>query len=179
MNTGTATSSTQREPALLGQTVVVIGGSGGMGMETGRQARAEGAKLILIGRDPARLESAARELDAMSTAAFDVTDFPRLAKFFDDLPAPVDHVMVTGPGPHSISTSLTGSCRQQRSVPSAHPATSRAPSGWNARAVAGAPAGASRAVSTSRFASAAATRTSWSAAWRSVVPAANAARCTT
>jgi NAD(P)-dependent dehydrogenase (short-subunit alcohol dehydrogenase family) len=80
--------------------VVVIGGSAGMGLETGRLARAEGAKLILIGRDPERLEHAARELDATSTAAFDVTDFQRVAKFFDELPAPIDHVMVTGPGPY-------------------------------------------------------------------------------
>jgi NAD(P)-dependent dehydrogenase (short-subunit alcohol dehydrogenase family) len=100
MNTGTAASPIQRQPALLGQTVVVIGGSGGMGLETARQARAEGAKLILIGRDPGRLENAARELDAQSTAAFDGTDFPRLARFFDELPAPIDHVMVTGPGPY-------------------------------------------------------------------------------
>jgi hypothetical protein len=33
---------TNRQPELLGQTVVVIGGSSGMGLETGRHARAEG-----------------------------------------------------------------------------------------------------------------------------------------
>jgi NAD(P)-dependent dehydrogenase (short-subunit alcohol dehydrogenase family) len=32
------------EPALLGQTVVVIGGSLGIGLETARRARAEGAR---------------------------------------------------------------------------------------------------------------------------------------
>jgi NAD(P)-dependent dehydrogenase (short-subunit alcohol dehydrogenase family) len=32
---------TNRQPELLGQTVVVIGGSSGMGLETGRRARAE------------------------------------------------------------------------------------------------------------------------------------------
>jgi NADP-dependent 3-hydroxy acid dehydrogenase YdfG len=38
--TTTATSSTvaQREPELLGQTVVVIGGSAGIGLETARRA---------------------------------------------------------------------------------------------------------------------------------------------
>ena len=96
----TAASRIQREPALAGQTVVLIGGSAGMGFETGRLARAEGANLILTARDPKHLESAARELGAQSTAAFDVTDFDRLAKFFNDLPAPVDHVFVTGPGPY-------------------------------------------------------------------------------
>ena len=50
MSTATAPSPIQREPQLLGQTVVVIGGSAGIGLETGRRARAEGAKLILTGR---------------------------------------------------------------------------------------------------------------------------------
>src|SRR5579862_8171250 len=100
MNTGTAASPISRQPGLLGQTVVLIGGSAGIGLETGRLARAEGAKLILIGRDPKRLDHAARELGAESTSAFDATDFERLGKFFDELPAPIDHVLVTGPGPY-------------------------------------------------------------------------------
>ena len=81
-----------REPELLGQTVVVIGGSSGIGLETARRARAEGAKVILTGRNPERLQSAATELDAQSTAAFDATDFERLKQFFSDLPTPIDHV---------------------------------------------------------------------------------------
>jgi len=35
------------EPVLQGQTVLVIGGSSGIGLETARRARAEGAELIL------------------------------------------------------------------------------------------------------------------------------------
>ena len=53
-----------REPELPGQTVVVIGGSAGIGLETARRARAEGADVILTGRDPERLERAAREVGA-------------------------------------------------------------------------------------------------------------------
>ena len=34
------------EPQLVGQTVVVIGGSAGIGLETARRARAEGADVI-------------------------------------------------------------------------------------------------------------------------------------
>jgi NAD(P)-dependent dehydrogenase (short-subunit alcohol dehydrogenase family) len=89
-----------RERSLAGQAVVVIGGSAGIGLETGRRARAAGAKLILTGRNPERLEHAARELGALSSAAFDATDFERLERFFDELPTPIDHVMVTGPGPY-------------------------------------------------------------------------------
>jgi len=39
----------QREPELAGQTVVVIGGSAGTGLETARRARSEGADVILTG----------------------------------------------------------------------------------------------------------------------------------
>jgi NAD(P)-dependent dehydrogenase (short-subunit alcohol dehydrogenase family) len=47
MSTATGASDIEREPALGRQTVVVIGGSAGIGLETGRRARAEGGKLIL------------------------------------------------------------------------------------------------------------------------------------
>jgi NAD(P)-dependent dehydrogenase (short-subunit alcohol dehydrogenase family) len=58
----TATAAyNQRKPELLGQTVVVIGGSAGIGLETARRARAEGASVILTGRNPERLEQAALE----------------------------------------------------------------------------------------------------------------------
>jgi NAD(P)-dependent dehydrogenase (short-subunit alcohol dehydrogenase family) len=86
--------------ALLGQTVVVIGGSAGIGLETARRARAEGADIILTGRNAERLERSAGELGAVSTAAFDATDLDRLERFFDDLPTPLDHVMVSGGGPY-------------------------------------------------------------------------------
>ena len=87
------------EPELAGQTVVVIGGSAGIGLETARRARAEGADVVLAARNPDRLEQAAREVDATRTAAFDAKDSASLESFFRDLPA-IDHVMVTGPGPH-------------------------------------------------------------------------------
>ena len=88
------------EPQLAGQTVVVIGGSAGIGLETARRAVSEGANVILAGRNPERLERAARELGAMSSVAFDATDFERLKRFFDELSSPIDHVLVTGPGPY-------------------------------------------------------------------------------
>jgi len=99
MSTATA-APIQRKPALAGQTVVVIGGSLGIGLETARRARSDGADVILVGRNPERLEQAARGVGALSTAAFDATDFARLKRFFDELPAPIDHVLVTGPGPY-------------------------------------------------------------------------------
>jgi NAD(P)-dependent dehydrogenase (short-subunit alcohol dehydrogenase family) len=88
-----------REPELSGQTVVVIGGSAGIGLETARRARAEGADVVVTGRDPARLQRAALDLGARSSA-FDANDHDALARFFAELPAPVDHVLVTAGGPH-------------------------------------------------------------------------------
>ena len=99
MSTATTAPPSRREPELLGQTVVVIGGSGGIGLETARRARAEGAKLILSGRNPERLQHAASELEALSTAAFDATDPAPLERFFRDLPM-IDHVMVTAGRPY-------------------------------------------------------------------------------
>lgn len=100
MTTATTADSARREPELLGQTVVVIGGSAGIGLETARRARAEGAGVILTGRNPERLEQAARELDALRTAAFDANDPASLQSFFQNLQTPVDHVMVTAGAPH-------------------------------------------------------------------------------
>jgi NADP-dependent 3-hydroxy acid dehydrogenase YdfG len=96
----TTASTTHREPELRGQTVVVIGGSAGIGFETARRARAEGAEVIITGRDPTKLQRAGRELGALRTAAFDATDAALLERFFRDLPRPIDHIMVTAGKPH-------------------------------------------------------------------------------
>jgi NAD(P)-dependent dehydrogenase (short-subunit alcohol dehydrogenase family) len=89
-----------REPELLGQTVVVIGGSAGIGLETARRAGGEGAKLILTGRNLERLKLAASEVDALSSTAFDATDPAQLDQFFRDLPTQIDHIMVTAGRPY-------------------------------------------------------------------------------
>jgi NAD(P)-dependent dehydrogenase (short-subunit alcohol dehydrogenase family) len=89
-----------REPQLAGQTVVVIGGTSGIGLETARLANAEGATLVLTARNSERLKQVAGELTATTTAAFDANDFERVAQFFHELPTPIDHVLVTGPGPY-------------------------------------------------------------------------------
>jgi NAD(P)-dependent dehydrogenase (short-subunit alcohol dehydrogenase family) len=84
---------------LAGQRVVLIGGSAGIGLETARRAKAEGAEVILTGRNPERLEEAARDVGAAATAAFDANDADALRTFFEGLPAPIDHVLVTAGGP--------------------------------------------------------------------------------
>jgi NAD(P)-dependent dehydrogenase (short-subunit alcohol dehydrogenase family) len=89
-----------REPELAGQTVLVIGGSSGIGLETARRARAESAQVIITARDPDRVHRVGLQLGA-SIAAFDATDFARLDRFFHELSTPIDHVLVTGPGPYN------------------------------------------------------------------------------
>lgn len=100
MSTSAISSSIQREGELRGQTVVVIGGSAGIGFETARRAHADGATVILTGRDPERLLRAAHELGASTSASFDATDPARLERFFHDLPTQIDHVMVSAGAPH-------------------------------------------------------------------------------
>jgi NAD(P)-dependent dehydrogenase (short-subunit alcohol dehydrogenase family) len=86
------------EQLLTGQTVVVLGGTSGIGLETARRAREDGADLILTARDPDRLHRIGLELGA-SISAFDLTDTDRLTRFFANLPGLVDHVLVSGAGP--------------------------------------------------------------------------------
>jgi NAD(P)-dependent dehydrogenase (short-subunit alcohol dehydrogenase family) len=104
-----STDATTRAPAtgrspqgagvLAGQTVAVIGGSAGIGLETARLARAEGAEVILAARNPDPLERASRALGASRSAAFDANDPKALESFFGSLDEPVDHVMVTAGRP--------------------------------------------------------------------------------
>jgi len=102
-------------PVLRGQVVVVIGGSSGIGLETARLARAHGADMILTAREPDRLYRAGLEL-AASIAAFDATDSGRLGRFFGALPAPVDHVLVAGPGSGGAPSGGSGPDPARRDV---------------------------------------------------------------
>jgi NAD(P)-dependent dehydrogenase (short-subunit alcohol dehydrogenase family) len=95
-----AAAGTRAQPILLGQRVVVIGGSSGIGLETARQAGEAGAEVIITGRNEVRLRDAARQLCAHDAVAFDATDAERLEHFFAGLEEPIDHVMVTAGGPH-------------------------------------------------------------------------------
>ena len=98
MSSAATAGATRPGPVLDGQTVVLIGGSAGIGFETARLALAEGADVILTGRNPDRLAQAAAELGVDRTAAFDAGDTAAMAQFFAELPGPVDHVLVTAGG---------------------------------------------------------------------------------
>ncbi|HEY2686847.1 MAG TPA: SDR family oxidoreductase [Streptosporangiaceae bacterium] len=99
MTSANTPAPAEHGPELAGQTVVVIGGSAGIGLETARRARAEGAEVIIAGRNPDRLKQAALDVGAQRTAAFDATDPAAVREFFRDVPAPIDHVLVTAGRP--------------------------------------------------------------------------------
>jgi NAD(P)-dependent dehydrogenase (short-subunit alcohol dehydrogenase family) len=96
--TTAALPGSQTTSNLVGQTVVVIGGSSGIGLASAHQARTAGAELILTGRNGDRLDRAGTEVGAMRTAILDLADSPGLEQFFTGLPG-IDHVLVTGGGP--------------------------------------------------------------------------------
>lgn len=94
------TTPIEQSQSLIGETILVIGGSSGIGFETARLARAQGAKIILTGRNTESLIRASEELGAQGHAAFDATDPVELDRFFEFFPDAIDHVMVTAGRPY-------------------------------------------------------------------------------
>jgi NAD(P)-dependent dehydrogenase (short-subunit alcohol dehydrogenase family) len=79
---------------LAGATVVVVGGSSGMGLATARLAVAAGANVRVVGRDSERLERAVESLGgATDGVSADAANEADMAGVFSDLPR-VDHVVV-------------------------------------------------------------------------------------
>src|SRR5262245_56583992 len=78
---------------LADKRVLVIGGSSGIGYEVARLANAQGARLILAGRNEVRLAGAAERLGAVDgTAVVDAHDGVALESFFATLD-PIDHIV--------------------------------------------------------------------------------------
>lgn len=80
---------------LTDQTVVVLGGSSGIGLATARAARAAGARVIISARGAERLAAAARELgEGVGTVVLDAADEAGTADFFAGLDS-LDHLFIT------------------------------------------------------------------------------------
>jgi NAD(P)-dependent dehydrogenase (short-subunit alcohol dehydrogenase family) len=77
---------------LDGRTVLIIGGTSGIGLEVARQAASRGASLVITGRDPAKLDLAGEHLRALRTEVLDAHDDQALEAFVDRLDG-VDHVV--------------------------------------------------------------------------------------
>ncbi len=88
--------------SLEGKTVVIVGGSSGIGLASAAAAAAEGARVVIAGRSEERL-SAARRSVAVAVAApiearrLDMTDDASIEAFFGEL-GPLDHLVITASG---------------------------------------------------------------------------------
>ena len=73
--------------------VVIIGGSSGIGLAIARQARAEGASLVIVGRDPVKVSNAASMLGGNAQGVVgDAHDQSALEEFIAALPE-FDHLV--------------------------------------------------------------------------------------
>ena len=69
----------ERVMRLKNKTALITGGNSGIGLETARVFIAEGARVIITGRNQQTLDAAARELGPNAIAiAADATDVPAL-----------------------------------------------------------------------------------------------------
>src|SRR5262245_52979403 len=81
--------------SLKNTTVVILGGSSGIGLATAKAAQAEGARVVITGRSAQRLQTARAELgEAVRTVALDVADEIGTRSFFQELDR-LDHVFIT------------------------------------------------------------------------------------
>jgi NAD(P)-dependent dehydrogenase (short-subunit alcohol dehydrogenase family) len=78
---------------LAGKTVVVVGGSSGIGLATAELAKAEGADVVIASRNKDRVTAAAARIGARPMIV-DVTDDASVATLFKSC-GTVDHVAVT------------------------------------------------------------------------------------
>ena len=81
--------------SLHGSTIVILGGSSGIGLATARAAQAARANVVITGRSEGRLANARAVLGAGCDArAVDAGDEAATRALFESLPA-VDHVFIT------------------------------------------------------------------------------------
>src|SRR5437879_7094451 len=81
--------------SLANNTVVILGGSSGIGLATAKAAQAEGARVIITGRSREKLDTARAALGAHArSVALDVADEAGTRALFAELER-VDHVLIT------------------------------------------------------------------------------------
>jgi NAD(P)-dependent dehydrogenase (short-subunit alcohol dehydrogenase family) len=85
----------ENKMSLANTTVVILGGSSGIGLATAKAAQAENARVVITGRSPERLQTAKRVLgDDVKAVALDVLDEAGTRALFMQLER-VDHVFIT------------------------------------------------------------------------------------
>lgn len=80
---------------LADKTIVVVGGSSGIGLATAKAAADEGARVVITGRDPEKLKAAAAEIGReVRTVSLDSNDESGTRALFEGL-SRVDHLFVS------------------------------------------------------------------------------------
>lgn len=97
--TSEANDNGSPEPEMKDQTVVVLGGSSGIGLEVARLASRRGADVIITGRNEERLDQAAKVVGARMSSAFDAHDSAALSAFLGDVDGQIDHIFVGAGSP--------------------------------------------------------------------------------
>ena len=81
--------------SLAHTTVVILGGTSGIGLATAKAAQAEGARVLVTGRSRERLQVAQAELGSGArTVALDVADEAGTRALFEEI-GRVDHIFIT------------------------------------------------------------------------------------
>jgi NADP-dependent 3-hydroxy acid dehydrogenase YdfG len=80
---------------LHGTTVVVTGGSSGIGLATAKLVKEQGATVTIASRSSDRLQHAARELGDVRAVIADITSEAGVHEIFGELDR-VDHVFIAG-----------------------------------------------------------------------------------
>jgi len=80
---------------LSGQSIVIAGGSSGMGLALAERLALRGARTVILGRNAEKLSAARESLGGNARAiACDITDEAQVARMFAELDA-VDHIVAT------------------------------------------------------------------------------------
>jgi len=91
-------------------TVVIIGGSSGMGLAVARRCLAGGAPVVIAGRSQDRLDAASAELgrpDRLAAIRADIGDRDQVARLFERV-GPLRHLVVTAADlPYGAAVTLT------------------------------------------------------------------------
>jgi NAD(P)-dependent dehydrogenase (short-subunit alcohol dehydrogenase family) len=82
-------------PSLAKKTVMIVGGSSGIGLATARRVAAEGARIVLVSRSADKLAEAAKDLQGeVSCHAVDMLDETAIAKMAKSVGS-IDHLVLT------------------------------------------------------------------------------------
>lgn len=86
-------NTTTHPPQLEGRTVLITGGTSGIGLAAAIQAKAAGASVIVLGSDRARAAQVTRQHGLAGWRAADVSNPVELAAALEDIPH-VDHLVL-------------------------------------------------------------------------------------